>query len=157
MRLYFNPRPCARGDHILIYNLPIYDLFQSTPLREGRHSKKSENGLLWDISIHAPARGATPIVQIAIRHTAISIHAPARGATLSLDIIRQPFIHFNPRPCARGDSILLLIGSIIGISIHAPARGATNVGGKQYKLTDISIHAPARGATCNQYMINFRQ
>ena len=57
-----------------------------------------------DISIHAPARGATHhsfrrrAVQI------ISIHAPARGAThtSSLALLLPP--DFNPRPREGGDS-----------------------------------------------------
>ena len=83
----FNSRPCERGDK----NSPNYDLksgkFQFTPLREGRllsgpsprftgagfNSRPCErgdfnSGKRWNyvfvVSIHAPARGATPIVPI---------------------------------------------------------------------------------------------
>ena len=55
------------------------------------------------ISIHAPARGATPIFSVDVSEIPISIHAPARGATCS------PRFHVSPA----------------FISIHAPARGAT--------------------------------
>ena len=55
------------------------------------------------ISIHAPARGATPPLFSHLYTHMISIHAPARGATVT------------------GKENL----EIIGISIHAPARGAT--------------------------------
>ncbi len=55
------------------------------------------------ISIHAPARGATPITGSLPTVRPISIHAPARGATLS----RRLWYRTHR------------------ISIHAPARGAT--------------------------------
>ena len=56
-----------------------------------------------DISIHAPARGATHDVTLSTTFWRISIHAPARGAThRPTGLVRQKFI-----------------------SIHAPARGAT--------------------------------
>ena len=77
------------------------------------------------ISIHAPAWGATGFIYPVPAHRIISIHAPAWGATYFLS------------------------GLIINIviSIHAPAWGAT---GDEEKMTDpimISIHAPAWGAT----------
>ena len=56
-----------------------------------------------DISIHAPARGATKTGSQLSFTTCISIHAPARGATKMLaDMFLRNYI-----------------------SIHAPARGAT--------------------------------
>ena len=55
------------------------------------------------VSIHAPARGATPEMTIDLSIFDVSIHAPARGATALVDfLIYQVFV-----------------------SIHAPARGAT--------------------------------
>ena len=122
------------------------------------------------ISIHAPARGATPSQTCRCPRRSISIHAPARGAT-GRDLCHSRFD---------------------GISIHAPARGATRTGaccsprrrnfnprsregsdnagairaviaarfqstlprGERHALSEvvycepeISIHAPARGAT----------
>ena len=60
-------------------------------------------GVLFGISIHAPARGATVDIVVLRPKGDISIHAPARGATV---IVRGCF------------------GEVC-ISIHAPARGAT--------------------------------
>ena len=99
------------------------------------------------ISIHAPARGATPrepatgatyLFQSTLPRgerqsrsprsmicAMISIHAPARGATCNRQ--RLP--------------------PTISISIHAPARGATCNDCQSYWRCKISIHAPARGAT----------
>ena len=61
-------------------------------------------GRLRDISIHAPARGATFAEWDMELLESISIHAPARGATVEL----------------------AKIACMAVISIHAPARGATS-------------------------------
>ena len=58
---------------------------------------------IYDISIHAPARGATASEYNGSSTWEISIHAPARGATINA----------------------YLNGGFFYISIHAPARGAT--------------------------------
>ena len=81
----------------------------------------------WDfwVSIHAPARGATPQPMRNEGANHVSIHAPARGATL-------------PRPFP---------GAGECVSIHAPARGATILAAATSPVTVVSFHAPARGAT----------
>ena len=56
-----------------------------------------------DVSIHAPAKGATDEDEYFADYEQVSIHAPARGAT----------------------SKLLAYGVASKVSIHAPARGAT--------------------------------
>ena len=82
---------------------------------------------LTKISIHAPARGATPGLSVDHVGHQISIHAPARGATYRSTVTEE-----TPT-----------------ISIHAPARGATAVRVVLHASVVISIHAPARGATAN--------
>ena len=77
------------------------------------------------VSIHAPARGATPESAHAPKRELVSIHAPARGATVY-------HIHFS---------------SCNAVSIHAPARGATLRIVRSVADGLVSIHAPARGAT----------
>ncbi len=99
------------------------------------------------VSIHAPARGATPdggaysyeaLFQSTRPHGArrgralgavpqgsVSIHAPARGAT---PWTRCPRVRWT-------------------VSIHAPARGATGGLSCHGAYSSVSIHAPARGAT----------
>ena len=77
------------------------------------------------ISIHAPAKGATLLIIGAICPTIISIHAPAKGAT--------PNFGWEMAPPS--------------ISIHAPAKGATNCAPFSLIIPLISIHAPAKGAT----------
>ena len=77
------------------------------------------------ISIHAPANGATLFPVRKLFRFAISIHAPANGATQSIFTIKQSF----------------------EISIHAPANGATSLDSCHTYSLQISIHAPANGAT----------
>ncbi len=125
---------------------PPYGSFNSRA-REGRDQVEHLGVLGVDVSIHAPARGAT-VDRISIPVIAhVSIHAPARGAT-------RP----DGRQHRHSD-----------VSIHAPARGATSAGGIAHSRAPrfnsraregrdrgmassarrgrVSIHAPARGAT----------
>ena len=99
--LHFNSRPSARGDQrrevrrsarrISIHAPPrgatcrreagiASNLFQFTPLREGRPSARASRRALCSISIHAPPRGAT--------------------RCMCYDTGEK---HFNSRPSARGD------------------------------------------------------
>ncbi len=57
------------------------ELFQSTLLREERQSLADVDRTKQEISIHAPARGATGHAYAFASTAKISIHAPARGAT----------------------------------------------------------------------------
>ena len=104
----------------------IENVFQFTPLREGRHeerhagadaqnfnSRPSARGdgrnpphhrAAGRISIHAPPRGATEDLAAIREELSISIHAPPRGAT-SPSLLRSiPTCYFNSRPSARGDT-----------------------------------------------------
>ena len=79
-----------------------------------------------NISIHAPARGATWIVVDGLAHsTTISIHAPARGATLQAAHYCCNAAFQSTLP--RGERLIFPTNTphVDGISIHAPARGAT--------------------------------
>ena len=50
-----------------------------------------------EVSIHAPARGATGQGRYRQRHLGVSIHAPARGATCAVLLGSMTLISFNPR------------------------------------------------------------
>ena len=136
-----------RGARLILKGL-FNTLIRFNPrAREGRDwgwQVKDINGV---VSIHAPARGATPFQPLDDLPLPVSIHAPARGATLD---------------CLRADIE-------DRVSIHAPARGATQPPTCQgcrwrsfnpraregrdlrflrHRLEKlVSIHAPARGAT----------
>ena len=79
------------------------DMFQSTHPRGVRHADMILHVRSHQVSIHAPARGATSIPWWIWAGGHVSIHAPARGATVRI-------VHQHAGQ---------------GVSIHAPARGAT--------------------------------
>ena len=125
---------------------------------------------LVDVSIHAPARGATRI-SIAPRSASRSFNPRARtGRDLALSPRRSYAWSFNPRARTGRDMMLAGVSADEDVSIHAPARGATGIhnylqqphGGFQSTRPHgarrgwlggcggdpgVSIHAPARGAT----------
>ena len=145
--------------------------FQSTLPHGERLADLGASPQPLQISIHAPARGATTQETQQQPRTKISIHAPARGATevflpyltngsdfnprsrTGSDLHRSscpvPPPYFNPRSRTGSDEMSdLLADNRIAISIHAPARGATrSLPGQWGRSHAISIHAPARGAT----------
>ena len=77
----------------------------------------------------------------------VSIHAPARGATQRPS--RSPALRarFNPRARTGRDLRVRRLLAHRLVSIHAPARGATTQRGSARSHLGVSIHAPARGAT----------
>ena len=129
--------------------------------------KKAEK--ISGISIHAPAKGATPekwpkwrswkfqstlprrerryaFPYLAFR-LMISIHAPAKGATRSKSEICVAVEFQSTLPRGERRRPILGKGNRPFISIHAPARGATMIYDYSRSNPWISIHAPARGAT----------
>ena len=131
---YFNSRPSARGDRCIVHREGSGIVFQFTPLREGRRHTHLHSCIGY-ISIHAPPRGATRIVQQHRRRCTISIHAPPRGATPTESVVYLPNV-FQFTPLREGRLIAFLLSSRNArISIHAPPRGATkNHLKRQYAL-----------------------
>ncbi len=84
-------------------NYQCSNLFQSTLPRRERPKWIGKPAIIWTISIHAPAKGATRRRAEERGYLDISIHAPAKGATYKITILYNKAI----------------------ISIHAPAKGAT--------------------------------
>mgnify|MGYP001654948226 CR=1 FL=1 len=77
----------------------------------------------------------------------ISIHAPTRGATLLIEKRLLMLIFQSTLPREERQSQDGYIFNPFTISIHAPTRGATF---EQWYVSNgfsISIHAPTRGAT----------
>ena len=156
---------------------PIADgLYFNPRSREGSddHGKDQRGNM--DISIHAPAKGATMRtarrlqVRILFQSTLprrerlegvlnniaifiISIHAPAKGATAFVPCFMYFSIFQSTLP-RRERLAGMCICHLRSISIHAPAKGATQTPGEAYFLIRISIHAPAKGATANLYNSN---
>ena len=79
--------------------------FQSTPPRGGRRHSVGRRRPGRNVSIHAPARGATRQNKHPRHFGRVSIHAPARGATACQGESRHDTRSFNPRPRAGGDSV----------------------------------------------------
>ena len=187
---YFNPRPCARGDdwdtegnyftitfqstplregRLVIFRMvQLLGQFQSTPLREGRRVDAVWKMLPDNISIHAPARGATttwplnfggatfqstPLREGRLTiatggpHIEVFQSTPLREGRRRYPRSILQALYFNPRPCARGDhSKSRQCHRVSHFNPRPCARGDVD----NFKLEangDISIHAPARGAT----------
>ena len=100
-----------------------------------------------EISIHAPAKGATCVIFTSVKASQISIHAPAKGATRSRRARRVMESDFNPR--SREGSDTLAQCAHIGQTDFNPR---SREGSDPFLLSkdpqyEISIHAPAKGAT----------
>jgi len=98
----FNPRPCARGDALWSGRQRGLQRFQSAPLREGRLVRIDRRFQAVQVSIRAPARGATDRGQCYVGSWTVSIRAPARGATYTLgDCFHCP-CRFQSAPLREG-------------------------------------------------------
>ena len=90
-----------------------YSRFQSTLPRGERPDFWRPDAGSADISIHAPARGATHLGSMKKTFINISIHAPARGATQ----VRKHAVviqwHFNPRSREGSDFKLEIFSELI--------------------------------------------
>ncbi len=101
-----------------------------------------------EVSIHAPARGATLAVLQNEILDIVSIHAPARGATQLISHGAHSIMFQSTRPHGARQASGRSRRLPDRVSIHAPARGATaDVDGGGAGRLIVSIHAPARGAT----------
>ena len=177
---YFNSRPCERGDWYTWGASIQPNIFQFTPLREGRRAaalrRPAHTARHQDFNSRPCERGDLLVQGCGPLDAPISIHAPARGATQCATSRLPSWGHFNSRPCERGDPIASRSCCTIsadfnsrpcergdarsgvaaghrGISIHAPARGATFFYRPVVIADSISIHAPARGATEHGFII----
>ena len=122
----FNPRPRTGGDELLMIPSSKSDGFNPRPRTGGDPPRARQIEIRGDVSIHAPARGATKYASPEQTETylfqstpphggrpkvypkpdpgiPVSIHAPARGATSSIIVTVTPEIGFNPRPRTGGD------------------------------------------------------
>ena len=145
-------------------------IFQSTPPRGGRLRDLAVHGDGADLSIHAPARGATPARIPSHNPSELSIHAPARGATgCVMNSTRQLYFQSTPPRGGRRVSSWTCQPHL-SIFQSTPPRGGRlwrgicrrtqrwafnprpREGGDASFIvtmpdTGLSIHAPARGAT----------
>ena len=120
--------------------------------------------------LSTPPRGGRPSgCSAAWCITDVSIHAPAWGATIQVPTYTENYTGFYPRPRVGGDEVAVEQGLQGLVSIHAPAWGATTTTKKKRRTAmflstpprggrpaaekagrlqkEVSIHAPAWGAT----------
>ena len=147
--VYFNPRSREGSDHISVLcsdslfrfqsTLPRRErpvrpftplsahTFQSTLPRRERHGSPGPHRDEKNISIHAPAKGATQSYltwQPSAEHfNPRSREGSDRGAPLT----RRTRWHFNPRSREGSDCCMSPTFQRSKISIHAPAKGATQM------------------------------
>ncbi len=99
----FNPRARAgRDKDDYIYYESAKNVSIHAPARGATYyvNKQNTGG---GVSIHAPARGATPEQVLTRAFKDVSIHAPARGATIIHNSGHPPITCFNPRARAGRD------------------------------------------------------
>ena len=143
----FNPRARVGRDSNQAQVDKYLTLFQSTRPR-GARPREIWYGFRWaQVSIHAPAWGATRQRRAVIRDQAVSIHAPAWGATAGRGHWPTCSSRFNPRARVGRDSEPMHCAKATTVSIHAPAWGATFSALRRGSRRTVSIHAPAWGAT----------
>ena len=108
------------------------------------------------ISIHAPARGATCVRVYHRKCKAISIHAPARGATCKSIAALHHRQDFNPRSREGSDFREMFKDESVRYFNPRSREGSDHVASFNENTANISIHAPARGATKTRVMCIFR-
>ena len=115
-------------DHCLLRRIYPHDDFMKNPRHFAFRSSPLHRQP--DLRGHAGVvKGAvvwTPVDDRVVEQESVSIHAPARGATPDGDTILSCPHKFQSTPPRGGRRLLLLrFGSDLFVSIHAPARGAT--------------------------------
>ena len=140
-RPYFNSRPCERGDPFSFFDHVACNIFQFTPLREGRRQKHEENQRESEFQFTPLREGRQEKVHIYVRIVHISIHAPARGATAirAEPVSKQNY--FNSRPCERGDSTFCTMPSTEVVFQFTPLREGRH---QKYSQSDSSSHFNSR-------------
>ncbi len=147
----FNPRPREGGDRAPVHVARRRHPFQSTPPRGGRRLFSGRKALRYDVSIHAPARGATAGVLFDSPHagsfnprpreggdwlpsgfppsTELFQSTPPRGGRPTINGQISALQAFQSTPPRGGrPTYAVRFGGAVPVSIHAPARGATRLG-----------------------------
>jgi len=144
----FNPRARVGRDAFSFAFFISSIAFQSTRPRGARQEWQEYERAVLDVSIHAPAWGATFSVPDYKLLPGVSIHAPAWGATLHFLHKRGAHRRFNPRARVGRDTKEVFM-AILSIAFQSTrprgARLASNHDG--CIEAGVSIHAPAWGAT----------
>ncbi len=105
------------------------------------------NSFTMQVSIHAPARGATSGLVTWFSSLDVSIHAPARGATSVSSSSGASGAGFNPRTRTGCDTVIRTFFSWLEFQSTHPHGVRRGILDHQALFVSVSIHAPARGAT----------
>ena len=127
-------------------------LFQSTHPRGVRLSWIPSGAWHEDVSIHAPAWGATAAGLVAQAIRLVSIHAPAWGATRPAATSPPPRRGFNPRTRVGCDRRLAVYPAQTTCFNPRTRVGCDTFTGCHVRRTPVSIHAPAWGATAGAHV-----
>ena len=160
----FNSRARKGRDVRVLSERSPSDRFQFTRPQGARLDATGTPHYESEVSIHAPARGATGGAVVLYRVYQVSIHAPARGATVNWRTIlwlRSCFNSrarkgrdtgtwptlpqmnsFNSRARKGRDVQVGIITFAQVVSIHAPARGATTYGNTRLHWTRFQFTRP---------------
>ena len=128
-------------------------LFQSTPLREGRHGLHGHHVRGLRFNPRPFRRGDTCMFGLPDVPVVVSTHAPNRGATFCRVWLLFPRT-FQSTPLREGRRCKFVPGIVRiseAVSIHVPVRGATTLEGRDRmtwgSIHHVSIHAHAEGTT----------
>ena len=123
--------------------------FQSTLPQRERHVFRTESDSRQDISIHAPAKGATGRSRVGAAAPRYFNPRSREGSDIPTAVQQSHDSgYFNPRSREGSDLDPNEGARHQKISIHAPAKGATILSVSVIHGNHaISIHAPAKGAT----------
>ena len=147
-----------RGERHRVPSGPAHHVFVSihAPAR-GATPDRSPLHQPLNVSIHAPARGATAIMFGVLFVVVVSIHAPARGATGSGRERFGVIGRFNPRSRAGSDATMICDGKLADKFQSTLPRGERpKISCTIFSSAAVSIHAPARGATGAVEWLNWR-
>ena len=143
----FNSRPSARGDLPSSDAALVTEVFQFTPLREGRRHGRRRHRQKYEHFNSRPSARGDSATSFIVPPSAFQFTPLREGRRFRCGSLTR-ISYFNSRPSARGDvNTEDRFACTIIISIHAPPRGATGEIQIGQQVDDISIHAPPRGAT----------
>ena len=145
----FNPRPRTGGNSGLRLIDGDVTMFQSAPPHGGRPVIRSL-AMSEDVLFQSapPHGGRPPVVNRRLWAVQVSIRAPARGATSGGERRTRKTVFQSAPPHGGRPSVYLKRVGVDRVSIRAPARGATGALFRSARRgVRVSIRAPARGAT----------
>ncbi len=166
----FNPRSRVGSDVPISFVCTVSAMFQSTLPRGERPPLHASFSVSRDVSIHAPAWGATQTSPSRWISSMFQSTLPRgerrpwsgppgspvrfqstlpRGERQHGVLLFLRFSRFNPRSRVGSDDISAKSQKAIRVSIHAPAWGATHPRRHPRHCPRVSIHAPAWGATAS--------